>query len=446
MEGAGEAAVPAAKRSRGLPRAPGWTDCGRELALRTPSRLGFPDGPDIAVGERSQPAPARPKPRPQAVAYLRVSSASQAESDKTSLQEQALSVSTYCEKAGLELVQTYSDIASGTSRQRPEWLRMLAAAKAGNFEHLVAWNADRLARGGGPMSDLLDAAPASKVTIHTANGMIFDRRYAELLAAVAKIERQFSGEGADRETRPGQSRAIADRTRAIRLRSGADDGKPTGLLEIDPGTGPVVERIFRLSTEAKGVRAIAHALNAEGVESPSGSHWWPGGISRVLADRAYIGVFSYGTRRAQGRTDDAIEVAIPALVDVGLFNAVQKGKSKRSKGFGKRRHVYALSGLLTCGVCERPMGGTAVVSGHGKKLEKPRRYYRCAADKDSRRPNCRTKSHQPAADIEGVVRDAVTQMLADPYSFCDAFLEDSLKDDGVDAEIGDAERVLKDLE
>ena len=30
------------KQAAASPRAPGWTDCGRELALRTPSRLGFP--------------------------------------------------------------------------------------------------------------------------------------------------------------------------------------------------------------------------------------------------------------------------------------------------------------------------------------------------------------------------------------------------------------------
>ena len=173
-------------------------------------------------------APAPPKPR--VVAYTRVSSVAQAAEGKVSLSEQSKAIEAYCEKAGLELVQTYSDIASGTSRQRPEWLRMLAAAKAGNFEHLVAWNADRLARGGGPMSDLLDAAPASKVTIHTANGTVFDRRYAELLAAVAKIERDSFQERAQTGKR---GRAKAGRLPVSRTPYGyrmvrADDGRPRG--------------------------------------------------------------------------------------------------------------------------------------------------------------------------------------------------------------------------
>ena len=197
-------------------------------------------------------APAPPKPR--AVGYVRVSSAAQAAEDKVSLQEQASAISTYCEKAGLELVATYSDIASGTSRQRPEWRKMLQGAEAGAFEHIVCWSSDRLARGGAPMGDLLDAAPASKVTIHTANGTTFDRRYAELLASIARLEKDAFQERAQTGKR---GRAKAGRLPVSRAPSGyrmlrADDGRPSGVLEIDPETGPVVGRIFDLARIHRG--------------------------------------------------------------------------------------------------------------------------------------------------------------------------------------------------
>ena len=120
-------------------------------------------------------APSPPKPRPRAVAYVRVSSAAQAEADKTSLSEQKAACEAYCHSNGFDLIQTYQDVESGTSRTRKEWQRMLQGAEAGAFEHLVAWSSDRLARGGGPMSDLLDAAPASRIQIHTCNS-IFDRK------------------------------------------------------------------------------------------------------------------------------------------------------------------------------------------------------------------------------------------------------------------------------
>ena len=396
--------------------------------------------------------PAPPKPRPLAVGYVRVSSQKQASEDKVSLSEQTTAIEAYCEKAGLDLVETFQDVESGTSRVRPEWLRMLAGARAGNFEHLVAWNSDPLARGGAPMGDLLDAAPANSIEIHTANGTTFDRRYAELLASIARLERDAFQERAQtgRRGRARSGRPPVSRTPYGYRMLRADDGRPSGVLEIDPETGPVVGRIFDKAAGPQGIgtRKIADLLNREGVESPNGNHWWPGAISRILADRAYIGSYLYGTRRGRGRTnDDAIEVAIPAIVGVGLWESVQRSATKRAAGFGRRKHVYALSGLPTCKVCERPMGGTARVSNHGHKLETPRRYYRCAIGRDNSRPNCRTKSHQPAADIEAVVWNEVRAMLTDPTAFCDVLLEDSPAEaDGLDLEIGVAKRDLKALD
>jgi DNA invertase Pin-like site-specific DNA recombinase len=80
------------------------------------------------------------------------------------------------------------------------------------------------------MGDLLDAAPSSRVTIHTANGTVFDRRYAELLAAVAKIERDSFQERAQTGKR---GRAKAGRLPVSRTPYGyrmvrADDGRPRG--------------------------------------------------------------------------------------------------------------------------------------------------------------------------------------------------------------------------
>ena len=90
------------------------------------------------------------------------------------------------------------------------------------------------------------------------------------------------------------------------------------------------------------------------------------------------------------------------------------------------------------------MSGTARISNHGHKLETPRRYYRCAIGRDNSRPNCRTRSHQPAADIEAVVWNEVRAMLTDPTAFCDVLLEDSPAEaDGLNAEILDAKRILR---
>ena len=391
-------------------------------------------------------APAPPKPRPLAAGYVRVSSQKQASEDKVSLGEQTTAIEAYCQERGLELVETFQDVMSGASRKRPSWCRMLRGAEAGAFEHIVGWDASRLARGGSAMGDLLDSVKAHDVQVHTVSGL-FDRKYAELLASIARLERDAFQE---RATTGKKGRARSWRLPVSRTPYGyhmarTDDGRPSGVLEEDPITAATVRRIFELAAgpEGQGTRKISDLLNREATPSPAGNHWWPGAVSRILGDRAYCGSYLYGARRGRGRTGETIEVQIPAIIPVGLWESVQRSATKRAAGFGRRKHTYSLSGILTCKVCERSMSGMSIISGHGKKLAEPRRYYRCSAGRDNSRPNCRTKSHQPAADIEGVVWNEVRAMLADPVSFCDALLEDSPQDDGLDAEILDAKRILR---
>ena len=281
------------------------------------------------------PAPAPPKPRPLAAGYVRVSSQKQASEDKVSLGEQTTAIEAYCQERGLELVETFQDVMSGASRKRPSWCRMLRGAEAGAFEHIVGWDASRLARGGSAMGDLLDSVKAHDVQVHTVSGL-FDRKYAELLASIARLEKDAFQERAQTGKR---GRAKAGRLPLSRTPYGYHmvrtlEGKPTGVLEEDPITAATVRRIFDLAAgpQGKGTRKIADLLNREATPSPAGSHWWPGAISRILADKSYIGIYLYGARRGRGRTnDEVIEVAIPALVDAGLWASAQRSKRRSAR-------------------------------------------------------------------------------------------------------------------
>ena len=126
---------------------------------------------------------------PTAALYARVSSEAQAEDDKTSLDEQARDIEAYASERGYSIVQRYQDVESGISRTRPGFRRLQADARAGAFDVVLAWKADRLARSGSAMGDLLDAVEPRRVGIETVRET-FDKRYAELLASIARMERQ----------------------------------------------------------------------------------------------------------------------------------------------------------------------------------------------------------------------------------------------------------------
>ena len=95
---------------------------------------------------------------------------------------------TYCESHGLTIVDRYQDIGSGASRDRAGFKALQRGASTGAYDVVLAWTADRLARSGSAMGDLLDSTEVHKVRIETVSGA-FDRKYSELMASIGRLER-----------------------------------------------------------------------------------------------------------------------------------------------------------------------------------------------------------------------------------------------------------------
>ena len=122
----------------------------------------------------------------RAAIYTRVSSEAQALEESVSLAEQARDCEAYAAERGYTIIQRYQDVESGVSRTRPGFQRLQADARAGQFDIIIAWKADRLARSGSAMGDLLDAVEPRRVSIETVVDS-FDKRYAELMASIASV-------------------------------------------------------------------------------------------------------------------------------------------------------------------------------------------------------------------------------------------------------------------
>lgn len=97
-------------------------------------------------------------PNVNAVIYIRVSTEKQADPEKSSPQAQEKDSRELAESMGLNVVRIYRDTEkyrsgnrmvepSGTRSDRPALLQMIADAKAGLFDTIIAWREDRLYRG-----------------------------------------------------------------------------------------------------------------------------------------------------------------------------------------------------------------------------------------------------------------------------------------------------------
>ena len=100
-----------------------------------------------------------------AALYARVSTEKQDADDKTSISEQIGDMEAYCESKGLTITDRYQEVGSGSTRNRPEFQRMLSDAKTGRFDTIVCWKSDRLSRGMYPAAALMEVVEAHQIRL-----------------------------------------------------------------------------------------------------------------------------------------------------------------------------------------------------------------------------------------------------------------------------------------
>jgi site-specific DNA recombinase len=232
----------------------------------------------------------------RAALYARVSSKAQAEEDKVSISEQFAEMEAYRERHDYEIVQRYQDVASGATKRRPDFQRMLANARDGLSEVVVCWKPDRLSRGIYPASALMEIVEANQIRLEAVADTIGMKTFA-IYAAVGKIELDNFRERATLGKRGAAKRGrlpVGSVPYGYRI---GEDGRP----EIDPIESPVIQRIFRNYVyENKGARVITRELTTGEVPMRKGSKWgdWSTSyIHRILSHPAYKGTNWYGRRR-----------------------------------------------------------------------------------------------------------------------------------------------------
>ena len=330
----------------------------------------------------------------RAATYARVSTPGQAAPDKTSISEQIGEMESYCESHGYSIIHRFQDVASGVKRDRPGFLALQEAARAGAVDVVIGWKADRFSRSGSGMGDLLEATEKSKVDIATVADQ-FDRTYAELMASIAALERK----------------AILQRTSQGK-RGAARRGKvPGGKLPFGYGRGPsgtpvvveedaqAVRRLFQLYVQdGEGVPAIRRTLALE--------YGWKvtkGHIYNLLSSTAYVGEPLHYDRK-----HDAIEIPCPAIIDETTFKRAQVRKRDRlvRAPEGRPKPFYLLAGLFRCTECgQRLLARTRRDSGTTK------RYYRCSA---FTRQVCRQHPYINADTFEAQVWGEIVTVLRRP--------------------------------
>jgi site-specific DNA recombinase len=308
-----------------------------------------------------------------------------------------------------ELVGSFTDQMSGAKLERPGLSAALRAAKAGQFDLLLVYRVDRLARSVRGLAEVLETLDAAGVGFRSATEP-FDttsaagRMMVQMLGVFAEFERA----------------TIIDRVIAGMERKSAQGGwcgghepfgyralKGEGRLDVDEAEAPLIAVIFDLYANKRlGARGIANWLGAAGLSTRAGKPWSFKAVLTVLRNRTYLGQVHF-----RGTWSDASH---PPLVEEGLFDAVQAILAERGEDVSKRASNssdYLLSGLIVCGGCGRHFTGTRA-SGRNATY----RYYTCGGRQRYGSKTCNA-DRLPADALD----DAVVRSLLAAYEDTDLF-------------------------
>ena len=375
----------------------------------------------------------------RAVLYARVSSERQEKQHTIGSQLEALRA--YAQQNGLELIEEFTDEGYGGARlDRPALDRLRDGAERGEFEVLLAYCTDRLARKFVLQALILEELEQFGVKVIFFEGGAADDPQAKLMqqitGAVAEFERAKITERYRRgklyRARCGE--IVSPDVPYGYVRIPRRDGV-AAHAEIDATQAAVVRRIFHAhGQEGLTVRQIAKTLTLEHVPTPGGGGQWNWStVDRILREEAYIGTYYYnrkhcvavddgqGKKRQRYRCterprEEWIPISVPPIIDLETFQrAARQGRDNQA--FAPRNlkeQAYLLRKLARCGGCGSSCSARTSKQTYGGEVHSSH-YYACLRKHSGflKQERC-SQRHIRADVLDEMVWEEVSTRLRDP--------------------------------
>jgi site-specific DNA recombinase len=390
----------------------------------------------------------------RAAIYARVSSQQQAEANTIASQVEALVARVRDDSFLLEDAFRFLDDGySGGTLLRPALERLRDQAAAGMIDRLYVHSPDRLARNYAHQVLLIDELRRAGVEIEIAflNRPIGTSPEEDLLLQVQGMVAEYERAKILERSRRGKRHAA--RSGSVNVLCGAPygyryvgkyAGSGQARYEIDEVQARIVRKIFAwVGVERCSIGEVCRRLKAEQIPSPKGKAYWDRtSVWGMLKNPAYKGQAQFGKtrvgparprlraqrgksaqpRRSQSVCDtsdeERIGIAVPALVDEGLFASVgeQLQENRRRCRTGIRGARYLLQGLVVCGTCGYAYYGKPLSRSARKGKARDYAYYRCVGTDAYRFGGQRVCSNgQCRTDVlDRTVWDDAAALLADP--------------------------------
>lgn len=321
------------------------------------------------------------KKKLRAALYERVSTEEQNKEGHYGLEVQEERGRSFCESQEYTLSEEhiYRDEKSGglAVAQRPSLKELFAAAERKEFDVVVVYKTDRLARNlrilVNAIHDLERLGVAFRsVTEPFDTTTSFGRANLNLFGTFAEFEKEMIRE----RTMSGKLKAMKTGKWVTGIPPyGYDVEEKTRKLVLNEKEAKYVKQMYEwLVNEKLSLAEIERRMNQKKVPSPYSTkitkretykNWYKRTIGRILTNEVYTGTFNYRKYKRpfnnltsiveQSRLrpkDEWVPISTPAIISADMFEAA-KQQLTRNREFARRnkRREYLYSKLLYCSVC-----------------------------------------------------------------------------------------------
>ncbi|GAE47831.1 recombinase family protein [Mesobacillus boroniphilus] len=356
--------------------------------------------------------------------YCRVSTEEQA-SEGYSISAQLHTLRQYASLYGWQIAEEYVDegISGKDIKGRPALQKLNSDVDKGKFQAVLVWKISRLSRNMLDTLVLLEKFDEYDVKFISYSEN-FDtstpigKLVVQLMASIAEMERNTLSENV--------KLGMTQRAKEGNWNGGVVFGYDSVEKElvINPDEAKIVQHIFQLYADGKGLKAITNHLNKAGYRTKRNRHFSINGIATILDNHIYIGkirwlkVENWDKKRRRGKNPNPILVdgKHEAIISHDLWSIVRA--RRQSKSFKQRQsnEPFLLSGILRCPECEQGMVPSITTYTLKDGSKRKHRYYVCGNFHNKGSVACKTNSIK-AYEAEDSIINRITSFLHDSEYF-----------------------------
>jgi site-specific DNA recombinase len=378
--------------------------------------------------------------------YCRVSTDDQ--EINTSLDEQEATGREYCRANGLVVGMVHREVFTGYKyRERKKLNLMRERYREGQIQGVVIRTLDRLSRSQTHVAILMEEMEHYGVALHSVKEAIDDTpmgKFARMvLAFVAEMEREkiLDRTLAGKINKAKAGKVVSGHKPLYGWKWVYNDKGERDYIVLDEEQAAVLRRAGQEYADGMSLERITKRLEAEGVPTPKGKHWYPRTLRKMLTDPRMTGtnikIFVNHKKNAKQPLEpvDMPDGTFPRILSDEVYakileratcNAAQATRnSKYPEKFLQR------AGFARCAYCKQTMMAKRITSTGGEWFA-----YCCP----NRFGNCTTFA-VPAAKLDAAVWQVMEQ-LADHISIIEKSIRLAMDNRSLDEDLRATEAAL----